>query len=151
MSNATFIRSNEGRSFRFYGDTITIKSSAEESVDGRCLLHWVLGVDSFAPSHTHERYEETFYILDGELEFTLGEETFTMRAGDFARIPPGMRHGLVNKSGAPVPMLVTLSPGAMAELFFTYRSNGGKPMDGYFDEARNIHGTVYERSGADNH
>ena len=145
MSRAEFIRSNGGRQFHFGGDTFTIKRSPRETADGSSLTHLIVAPETRAPCHDHERYEETFYILDGELEFTLGEETFTVRAGDYICAPPKTRHGYVNKSGKPVSMLFTFSPGGMEELFYDFRDELG-PTDWkrYGERAKREHGTVYE-------
>ena len=43
--------------------------------------------------HTHEDHTDSFYVLEGELELTLGEETFLAGPGTFVAAPPGVRHG----------------------------------------------------------
>ena len=146
MDTTLFVAHGAGRTFKFATDTITIQAADNETVDSRSIMHWVSGIGGFSPNHTHERYEETFHVLEGEVEFTLGTDTFVMRTGDFVRVPPRTRHGFRNKSGRPVPMIVTLSPGGMAELFYAYRSDSGsgKGMAAYIQEARDVHGTVYE-------
>jgi mannose-6-phosphate isomerase-like protein (cupin superfamily) len=111
MNKDLYVARDKGRQFTFMTDTITIQASGDNTIDGRSIMHWVSGVDGLAPNHVRDRYEETFYVLDGELEFTLGDESIVVRSGDFIRVPPGTRHGFRNASGRPVPMIVTLSPG----------------------------------------
>lgn len=145
MNQNLYVACVEGRKFTFMTDTITIQASGDDTVDGRSIMHWISGVDGLAPNHVHERYKETLYILDGELEFTLGDESILVRSVDFIRVPPGTRHGFRNKSGCPVSMIVTLSPGGYEEIFYAYRTQtGGKTLDYFIDEARTKHGTVYE-------
>jgi len=145
MKQNLYVACGEGRRFTFRADTITIQASGADTVDGRSIMHWISGVDGLAPNHVHDRYEETFHVIDGELEFTLGDESILVRSGDFIRVPPGTRHGFRNKSGRPVPMIVTLSPGGFEEFFYAHRAEpGGKTMDGAIDEARTKYGTVYE-------
>ena len=48
--------------------------------------------------HRHD-FDETFYILEGELTFQLGEERFTRRAGEPAFAPRGVAHTYANLSG----------------------------------------------------
>jgi mannose-6-phosphate isomerase-like protein (cupin superfamily) len=146
MKQDLHVACGEGRRFTFRADTITIQASGDDTVDGRSIMHWISGVGGLAPNHVHDHYEETFHVLDGELEFTLGDESIVVRSGDFIRVPPGTRHGFRNKSGRPVPMIVTLSPGGFEEFFYAYRTeSGGKSMDGAIDEARTKYGTVYEQ------
>jgi quercetin dioxygenase-like cupin family protein len=45
-----------------------------------------------APMHVHEE-EQVVVVTDGEFEFTIGDETRTMRAGDVAVVPSWVPHG----------------------------------------------------------
>ena len=67
-------------------------------------------------AHLHRELEETFLVRQGSLQFLLGNEVFTLAAGDFVRVPPGTRHGYANVSGAPVELLVNFYPGGFEEL-----------------------------------
>ena len=79
------------------------------------MTHATVAPGSFAPPHTHERYEEAFYIIDGGLEFTLARERFQVGPGDYLRAASGVRHGFVNKSERPAQMLFEFTPGGMGE------------------------------------
>jgi mannose-6-phosphate isomerase-like protein (cupin superfamily) len=46
--------------------------------------------------HVHPDKFDSFYILDGELEFTIGDETVHVGPGSFVAAPPGVRHGFRN-------------------------------------------------------
>ena len=139
------VKSEEGREFRFFGDTVTIKISSKESNGLYSLMHWAVPAGASAVPHAHEFYEETFYILAGELEVLLGESKHHASAGDFIRVPAGARHGFANQSEEEVQMLVGLSPGGMEELFYKFRDDGPHKATGkYADEARRFHKTEYE-------
>jgi quercetin dioxygenase-like cupin family protein len=45
-----------------------------------------------APMHHHDE-QQIAIVLPGELTFTVGNETRTMRAGDCVVIPPNVQHG----------------------------------------------------------
>jgi mannose-6-phosphate isomerase-like protein (cupin superfamily) len=47
---------------------------------------------AFPPYHCHPRQDERFQILDGGLEFRIGGELRTVRAGDEIAIPRGVNH-----------------------------------------------------------
>jgi quercetin dioxygenase-like cupin family protein len=139
------VKSDEGREFRFFGDTVTIKTSSKETNGAYSLMHWAVPAGASAVPHAHEFYEETFYILSGELEVLLGKSTQSVSAGDFIRVPAGARHGFSNKSEDVVHMLVSLTPGGMEELFYKFRDDGPNKVSGnYADEARRFHNTEYE-------
>jgi quercetin dioxygenase-like cupin family protein len=48
--------------------------------------------------HSHAN-EQMGVVLEGELDFTIGGETRTLRAGDVFRIPGGVPHSVVARNG----------------------------------------------------
>lgn len=42
--------------------------------------------------HAHDDQVDSVYVLDGEAEFTVGDETFLLGAGSFVAAPPGVVH-----------------------------------------------------------
>jgi len=63
------------------------------------------------PRHSHEHTEQVMYVLDGELEMTVGSETRTLREGDVVVVNRGIEHELRSDGGcaffealAPVPL-----------------------------------------------
>jgi mannose-6-phosphate isomerase-like protein (cupin superfamily) len=43
--------------------------------------------------HVHDDHTDCFYVLDGEIELTIGDETVRGGPGTFFAAPPGVRHG----------------------------------------------------------
>jgi mannose-6-phosphate isomerase-like protein (cupin superfamily) len=78
--------------------------------------------ETFSP-HRHNTIEETFLVRRGNLRFLLGTEVIELAAGDFVRVPPGVRHGYANVSGQDVDLLISFHPGGFEELFLKYRSD----------------------------
>jgi quercetin dioxygenase-like cupin family protein len=46
--------------------------------------------------HYHERHVDSFYVLEGELEFRLADETVRAGAGTFVAVPPGVVHAFTH-------------------------------------------------------
>lgn len=67
--------------------------------------------------HAHPEQEETFYILDGELEFLDGDHLFTAVAGDFVHIPRGVRHRFKNKASHAARMIFIFTPPGLEQIF----------------------------------
>ena len=44
------------------------------------------------PWHTHEKEDELFFVLEGELDVLERDETATLRAGEFCIVPRGREH-----------------------------------------------------------
>jgi mannose-6-phosphate isomerase-like protein (cupin superfamily) len=60
--------------------------------------------------HVHEGEDDSFYILEGELTFLLGDETVAAPPGTFVLVPPGVEHGFRNDGAVPVRMLNVHAP-----------------------------------------
>ena len=61
-------------------------------------------------AHVHDDEDDSFYILDGEMTFVLGEEEVAAPPGTFVLIPPGNSHGFRNDCGRVVRMLNIHAP-----------------------------------------
>lgn len=60
--------------------------------EGALLLITELGPGSVESPHTHP-FEQLVFVLEGDVEFTLGDEKRAVSAGSVFRIPPGTPHG----------------------------------------------------------
>ena len=59
----------------------------------RCTVGDVqLDADTIIPIHDHP-HEQITYLLEGSMDFVVGDETQTMKPGDIAVIPGGVPHG----------------------------------------------------------
>jgi uncharacterized cupin superfamily protein len=85
-------------------------------------------------------------VLKGALSLLLNEQVIELAAGDFVRVPKETRHGYINRSGAPVHLLVTFRPAGMEELFYRHRSDQTfmPSLEAFLDEAGRDHASTYE-------
>jgi mannose-6-phosphate isomerase-like protein (cupin superfamily) len=88
-----------------------------EQSGGSIALH-VLTVEPgfWAKEHHHPAEEEFFFVLDGELEVTIGNRTVTGGPGTFAYAPPGCTHSFRPVGGKPCTVLHWNSPGGHERL-----------------------------------
>ncbi len=66
-------------------------------------------------AHVHRQHEEVFYILEGELTFSIGDETLLAPKGTLVVVPRGARHSFSGKEGSRT--LVFVIPGGLAGFF----------------------------------
>ena len=52
--------------------------------------------------HLHPTMEEYFYIISGEGEYIIGDETFDVKPSTFFRVPANTLHALNCKGTAPL-------------------------------------------------
>jgi mannose-6-phosphate isomerase-like protein (cupin superfamily) len=68
------------------------------------------------PLHHHD-FDETFYVLEGELTFQLKDEVFTRKAGQLAFAPRNVPHTFANKSGAEARTLIVCTSAGFERYF----------------------------------
>ena len=84
------------------------------------------------PLHVHHSTSETFFLLDGAVDFRAGEETHRLTAGSVAHVPPGVIHTFVNSGDAVARWVGIFSPGnamALVEAIGAALPPGGGPPD----------------------
>src|ERR1700722_5535043 len=73
------------------GGTYTILLTGEDTGGRYCLIDMYVPPGGGPPPHRHD-FEETFTILEGELEITFRGDKRVARAGETAHIPANAPH-----------------------------------------------------------
>ena len=69
--------------------------------------------DSFVVDpHEHDDHVDSFYVLDGVVEFVRGNDTVALGPGEFFAAPQGTRHGFRSANGEPARVLNLHAPDA---------------------------------------
>jgi quercetin dioxygenase-like cupin family protein len=97
------------------GDTYTILLSGEDT-SRYCLIDVYVPPGGGPPPHRHG-FEESFTLLEGEIEATFRGEKTTMRAGETVNVPANAPHQSQNTSQKPVRLLCLCSPASQEEFF----------------------------------
>ncbi len=88
-----------------------------EHSDGRvAVIETSPGPGAGPPLHRHD-FDETFYVLDGELTFQLGDELLTRKQGELAFAPRDAHHTLANPSGSEARYLLVCTPAGFERYF----------------------------------
>ena len=98
------------------GDTYTITVSGNQTNGRFCVIDMHIPPGGGPPPHRHD-FEETFILLEGEIEATFRGKKSIVRAGDTVNIPANAPHQFHNASSENVRMLCICSP-AGNETFF---------------------------------
>ena len=78
-------------------------------------LEWSLPAGAIgARPHTHAAHTDVFSVVDGELEFRVGEETVLVPAASCVAAPPLLVHGFRNPSGRDTRLVNMHAPGVWA-------------------------------------
>lgn len=68
------------------------------------------------PLHRHD-FDETFYVLAGQLTFQLGDKRITAGPGDLVFAPRGVAHTYANLSDATAHQLIVCAPAGFERYF----------------------------------
>src|SRR5260370_36756569 len=98
------------------GDTYTITVSGEDTNGHFCLIDMHVPPGGGPPPHRHD-FEETFILLEGEMEATFRGKKSIVRSGDTLNIPANAPHRFHNTSTKPVRMLCICSPAGQEKFF----------------------------------
>ncbi len=119
-SQGELISAGEGKTYPFGDSRITLKVGGDDTENKYEILELTAPSGFDAPPHIHQRTEQAYYVLEGELEFKLNEQTVRGRAGDLVRVPHGVSHGFSNPAKVRAKVLEVRTvgvPGGAARLF----------------------------------
>jgi quercetin dioxygenase-like cupin family protein len=108
----------QGRTIAVVGDVYRFLATGEDTNGKYALWEAIVGPGGGPPPHVHSREEEGFYVLEGEITFTINGERVVAKAGTFANMPVGMPHSFKNESTEPARMLISVAPAGLEQMFF---------------------------------
>lgn len=103
-------------SYWYIGHLMSVIISSKDTGGSFSLIHGfeIQGLEP--PPHTHTKEDESFYLLDGEVEYRVGSEVFLAQKGDWVFLPRNIQHSFrVITEKAEV--LIHFSPGGFEEYF----------------------------------
>jgi quercetin dioxygenase-like cupin family protein len=98
------------------GDTYTITVAGKDTDDRFCVIDMHVPPGGGPGPHRHD-FEETFVLLEGEMEVTFRGKTSIVRAGDTINVPSNAPHQFHNSSSHPARMICICSPAGNDRFF----------------------------------
>jgi quercetin dioxygenase-like cupin family protein len=98
------------------GDTYTITVTGDDTGGRFCVIDMHIPQGGGPPPHRHD-FEETFILLEGEMQATFRGKRLIARAGDTLNIPANAPHQFHNASTKPVRMLCICAPAGQEKFF----------------------------------
>jgi len=119
MSNPPTINTPpQGRTIAVVGDIYRFLATDADTNGNYALWEALVPPGGGPPPHVHSREEEGFYVLDGEITFTVDGKRVVAKAGTFANMPVGTPHSFRNESDRPARMLISVAPAGLEQMFF---------------------------------
>lgn len=114
MQPAKLIRPDQGTWLSFHGIPTQLLARGSDTSGSYALSRGVSISRSITPPHVHS-FDESFYLLSGELTFVLGNQRIIARAGDLVHIRGGTAHQPINHTGADAEVLIFTGPSGFDE------------------------------------
>ena len=100
----------EGDAFSAVGDVYRVLASGHQTGGVYALSEIRVSPNNGPPPHIHSREDECFFVLEGEIEFQVGDERITARPGTFIQGPRGIAHSFKNNTRLPARILGFVTP-----------------------------------------
>lgn len=125
-TGALIVRSGEGQTLRWGpAGQVRIIAGAASTERSFSIVESIEPPGSGAPLHVHHGEAEAFFILEGEVELTCGDQTVTAKAGDFIYTPRDVAHKYRVLGDKAARLLMFFSrPG-----FENFFAEGGTPIE----------------------
>jgi quercetin dioxygenase-like cupin family protein len=120
MTRAVLRDAGTGRTVAVVGDVYRFLATGEDTNGKYALWEALVPPGGGPPPHVHSREEEGFYVLEGEITFTMGDQRLVASAGMFANMPVGTPHSFKNESGKAAKMLISVAPAGLEQMFFEF-------------------------------
>jgi len=118
-SGAAYVGPGEGRAvWVLGGQLLTYKVTAEQTGGAYSLFEGAVPPGGGAPPHIHHREDESFYVVEGEFEFSRDGETMKAGPGSLVYVPRGSLHAFKNVGEGRGTLLLSQTPGGLHERFF---------------------------------
>jgi mannose-6-phosphate isomerase-like protein (cupin superfamily) len=123
MSDAIVFEPGEGKMLTARGSTMVFKAIQASTNGAFSLMERTLPPGGRKPpAHIHTNCEEAFYVLEGEVEFSLNASTVVGRPGTFVLVPGSVAHTFGNVGMEPARLIVIHAPA----------------MDAYFEQLQEL-------------
>ena len=102
--------------YRYGGGVVSILIDGSETGGAQALIETTQIPGAEPPLHVHEREDETFYVLEGNLSVWVGGQVHHLQAGESIFLPRGIPHTFRIKSPT-VRGLNFISPAGFEQWF----------------------------------
>ena len=110
MSAKAIIRKpGQGKEVVFSGHPMAFLVTGDDTRH-TSMFDWTIPPRFSTGLHVHRIQEETFYVLEGECEWQVGDQRVRATPGTYLFVPPGVPHNIANVADKPARVLMTVSP-----------------------------------------
>ena len=122
----TKVEAGKGEYVSVVGDTYRIVIGGEQNGGQYAVIDMMVPQNGGPGPHAHAEIQESFYVLDGEIEVKTEAGAYVAKKGTFINIPlGGMVHCFKNKAATPAHLWCIVMPAGMEKMFVEI----GRPVE----------------------
>lgn len=112
------VGAQEGQSISVVGDTYRLLITGKQTGGAFAFMDFLIPPNGGPGPHSHASFQESFYIIEGEIEVTSEAGTYTAKKDSFVTIPKGgIIHEFKNRTKEIVHMLCMVVPAGLEDFF----------------------------------
>jgi len=111
------VEPNKGKHIAVPGQINTIVASNEDTGGTYSFIECKVFPGAGPVPHIQTREHEGFYLVEGQLTFTVDKERIEAKPGTFINIPPNVLHTFKNETNEIAKLITILSPPGMEQFF----------------------------------
>ncbi|WP_413667595.1 cupin domain-containing protein [Mucilaginibacter sp. Mucisp86] len=116
--NIITVNENEGQTLAVVGDIYRIIISGKQTGGAYAVIDMLVPPGGGPGPHAHADIQESFYVIEGEIQFKTEGGIYKAEKGSFVNIPKGGEvHCFRNISNTTAHMLCTVIPAGLDEFF----------------------------------
>jgi quercetin dioxygenase-like cupin family protein len=119
------VGAEDGQNISVVGDTYRVLVHGKQTGGEFATIDMLIPPGGGPGPHSHADFQETFYVVEGEVEVKSEVSVYTAKKGSYVIIPKGgIVHSFKNKSDKMAHLLCTVVPSGLEEFFLEI----GKPV-----------------------
>jgi len=133
--SALVVAPREGRTanpLTIGGQEVFIKVAGADTNDGLCCMFHTVPPMTGPPLHQHQREDEMFYVIEGEVTFQVDGNRTLAKPGTILFAPRLSVHAFQNFTQTVARLLITLTPGGLDRMFVEASSLTGENVAAQF-------------------
>ena len=121
-----FVPHFTGEKIHVRGGWLAFLAVGEQTGGGYALIETANEPSTGVPLHVHEREDKTWFVLEGECTFQVGDGVFQARTGDYVFGARNVPHSDSNRTTALARSLIMVTPAGFEEF---WRESAQLPWD----------------------
>ena len=111
------------------GSTVSLKVTGEQSHGLVTILEGIVHSGG-PPLHVHDAEDEVVIVLEGELDYQVGDDRGTITAGGLLWFPRQVPHAVANLAQGPCRFITVVTPSGIEDFFRAQRDYIASLPDG---------------------